>query len=99
MYGLCDSFYGFYGLDPNALNQSSNGSSLFGLGGAGADGDGDRRPYYAHCSETPEGCYYNNYTSVWQQDAPKVRHPVAGAPVHYFIFLKKTINASLIECV
>lgn len=80
MYGLCDSFYGFHGLNPNATNSSASSSTLESgsTNGAGSDGV-SAPPSYSHCSETPAGCYPNNWTSVWVHDAPRVRHPIGSA--------------------
>ena len=86
VYGLCESFYGFYGLNPNATNGTGDGgSSLFGIGstvdGNASDVRLDRlgQPIYATCEESPGGCYPNNWTEVWTHDAPKVKHPVGSS--------------------
>ena len=80
VYGLCESFYGFYGLNPNATNRTGSSSSLFGIGTVDGNATGDGFGiYYAHCSETPNGCTPNNWTSNWTHAAPKVTHPVTSA--------------------
>ena len=77
------SFYGFYGVGAGGLLDPLAGLGRFtGLGdglegGVGADEGGD--PIYTSCSQTPEGCYPNEWAYEWVQDLPKVPHPVGSA--------------------